>query len=463
MRIPKACAKRRSILAWIAQGEERSEASLLIGMPLCWIIELQGVIYVNTVSPSKPGRGYEWLVVAILTLAFGFEFLSRLALSYLLPLIQPELGITNSHIGLLGFVNTGFYSLSAIIFGYVQDRVGGRKKWLVFWLSVTFVASGATAFVTSIDQLFIVRALIGIAEGPLFGLFGVVLLNLNPRNFGRNLGIANAGVGLLAVTLGPVLVTQMVLYLTWQMTYLIISLPVLVIALLAGLFIKEIKHSPEEAARQKQALVEAGGVFSLFKNKNIIICIFMSIMLFGGYWTIMLFAPLYMVNVTGLSVQQMGMVTSLSGILYIVYCIVVPKLSDNLGRKPAVIGATLAAFIAPLMMALFPATLISTIFYVIFGGVAGSIPPIPSVVIPQESLVENLRTTANGVISGVGEFVGGSCMPIVVGHIADTSGLRFTMGVGALMILLNVFLTMGLKETSPQALERRALREADKT
>ncbi len=81
---------------------------------------------------KSSSSSYEWLVVVILTLAFGFEFLDRLAMAFMLPIIQPELNITNAQIGVLGFVNTGFYALSAIIFGWVQDRVGGRKQWLCF-------------------------------------------------------------------------------------------------------------------------------------------------------------------------------------------------------------------------------------------------------------------------------------------------------------------------------------------
>lgn len=404
-------------------------------------------------------RGYEFTVVLILTLAFGFEFLDRLAMSFMLPIIQPELKITNAQIGLLGFINTGFYSLSAIVFGWVQDKVGTRKKWLVFWMFATFVSTGLSSLVSSFDQLCVIRALVGITEGPLLGLFGALLIHVNPKNFGRNFGITNAGVGLIAVTFGPIAVTQVVQHFSWQTTYLLISIPTFIIALLCLFFIKEVAIDQQEAARHKQMLHDVGGVASLFKNKNVVICTLMGIFVFGGYWTLMLFAPLYLVNVSHFTVQQMGWVSSVMGILYITYCVLVPKLSDVYGRRPVLIATAVCCTVAPLLMAVAPGSVLSTIAYILFGGAIPSVVPLVAGVVPMESVVENLRTSANGLVSGVGEFLGGSCIPVVVGKVADTSGLQATMGIGAILLAINIICGLGLTESNPTVLAKRNEKE----
>lgn len=404
-------------------------------------------------------RGYEFTVVLILTLAFGFEFLDRLAMSFMLPIIQPELNITNAQIGLLGFINTGFYSLSAIVFGWVQDKVGTRKKWLVFWMFATFVSTGLSSMVSSFDQLCVIRALVGITEGPLLGLFGALLIHVNPKNFGRNFGITNAGVGLIAVTFGPIAVTQVVKHFSWQTTYLLISIPTFIIALLCLFFIKEVAIDQQEAARHKQMLHDAGGVASLFKNKNVVICTLMGIFVFGGYWTLMLFAPLYLVNISHFTVQQMGWVSSVMGILYITYCVLVPKLSDVYGRRPVLIATAVCCTVAPLLMAVAPGSVLSTIAYILFGGAIPSVVPLVAGVVPMESVIENLRTSANGLVSGVGEFLGGSCIPVVVGKVADTSGLQATMGIGAILLAINIFCGLGLTESNPTVLAKRDEKE----
>lgn len=398
---------------------------------------------------------YELLVVVILTLAFGFEFLDRLAMAFMLPIIQPELQITNEQIGILGFVNTGFYSLSAIVFGIIMDKVGGRKQWLCFWMFTTFLTTAACVFVTSYSQLIIVRALVGITEGPLLGLFGIMLIHVNPKTFGRNFGITNAGVGLIAVTLGPIAVTQIVQHFSWQMTYLIVSIPTLIIFFMILFFVKEIQLDPQEAVKQRRLLKEAGGLSALFQSRNVIICTIMGIAMFGGYWTLMLFAPLYLVKVANLSVTQMGWVSSTMGILYIVHCILVPKLSDVYGRKVILIITAACCTIGPLLMAVVPGSTLSIVAYVLFGGAIPAMVPLVAGVVPMESVVENLRTSANGLISGIGEFAGGSCMPVVVGRVADTSGLQATMGVGAILLAVNIICGFGLKESNPEVLAKR--------
>lgn len=399
--------------------------------------------------------GYEWLVVTILTLAFGFEFLDRLAMAFMLPIIQPQLNLTNTQIGVLGFVNTGFYALSAIVFGWVQDRIGGRKQWLAFWMFATFLSTAACVFVDSFSELMVVRALVGITEGPLLGLFGAILIHVNPRNFGRNFGITNSGVGLIAVTIGPVVITQIVQHFSWQMTYLLVSIPTLIIFFLIVFFIKEIEIDPREAVRHRQMLQDAGGITALFKSRNVVISTIMGVAMFGGYWTLMLFAPLYLVNVSHFTVQQMGWVSSVMGILYIVYCTLVPKLSDVYGRKPVLIITAVCCTVAPLLMAVMPGSIVSSFAYVLFGGAIPAMVPLVAGVVPMESVIENLRTSANGLISGVGEFLGGSCMPVVVGKIADTNGLQATMGVGALLLAINIICGFGLIESNQAVIEKK--------
>lgn len=404
---------------------------------------------------KNSSTSYEWLVVVILTLAFGFEFLDRLAMAFMLPVIQPELGINNEQIGLLGFINTGCYALSAIVFGWVQDRVGGRKQWLSFWMFATFLSTAACVFVDSFAELMVVRAMVGITEGPLLGLFGAILIHVNPKNFGRNFGITNSGVGLIAVTIGPVAVTQIVQHFSWQMTYLLVSIPTLIIFFLILFFIKEVEIDPQDAIRHKEMLRDAGGVTALFKSRNVVISTVMGVAMFGGYWTLMLFAPLYLVKVSHFTVQQMGWVSSTMGVLYIIYCTLVPKLSDVYGRKPVLIITAVCCTIGPMLMWLVPGSLISSIAYVMFGGAIPAMVPLVAGVVPMESVIENLRTSANGLISGVGEFLGGSCWPVVVGRIADTSGLQTTMGVGALLLAANIICGFGLIESNKTVLEKR--------
>jgi MFS family permease len=420
------------------------------------VIKKRGITLTEQVYDNNYDKRYELIVVILITLSFGFEFLDRLAMSYLLPIIQPELHITNTQIGLLGFINTGAYSISAVVFGIIQDKTGRRKVWFVTWMFLTFVATAVTAMVSSYEQLFVVRFFVGIVEGPLLGLFGCFLMQAGPKNFGRNYGIANAGVGLIAITLGPIMVTQLVQHFSWQRTYLLVAIPTLILTILLGIFLKEIHMDPEEARRQKEELKKAGGVLSMFKIRNVTLGIFANIFLFCGYWTLMLYGPLYLTNVGGYTVEQMGFISSTMGVLYLIWCVVTPKVSDIVGRRPAVIVAAILTSLSPFCMAVFPGTIIATIAYVAFTGMNSSMVPVLSGVIPIESVQEQLRTSAQGVSHGAGEFIGGACLPIGVGKVADNVGLAPGFMIGATALWLTAITTFFLKETNPVVLAKRA-------
>ena len=44
---------------------------------------------------------YQWRLTALLSLSFGFVLFDRNALSFLMPFVQPELGLSNTQVGML--------------------------------------------------------------------------------------------------------------------------------------------------------------------------------------------------------------------------------------------------------------------------------------------------------------------------------------------------------------------------
>lgn len=405
----------------------------------------------DTLSPPKTtgqplrGGGYEWFMTWTFFFCFGFIFLDRLAISYLLPIIQPNLNISNTQVGYIGFVTTGAYAVSAIVFGALSDRSGKRKIWLLIFLAITGLSSGAGVLVDSFGQLLVVRGIVGIGEGPLWPLMMAMLSNVSREDrFGRNSGITNVGVGVLAVTLGPIFITQLVQVASWQWTFLLSSIPTFVVLLVIGLFIKE---QPFEVDKTK---VKAGGfsaIIELIKIKNIVICMLICIGSMAGYWTLMLYAPLYLTEVAKVSVTEMGYISSAMGVLYIIYSFAVPSLSDRFGRKSMLILFYVLCTVAPLAMWALSGTSTSVVIYILFGGVPGAMSPLFMILIPMETVPDRLKASAQGLIMGFGEFIGGSIFPIFAGWVADTRGLSATMGVAAIMLGVDVVLGLFLTET----------------
>src|SRR5689334_19847783 len=72
-------------------------------------------------------RGYQWVLTALLSLNFGLVLFDRNALSFLMPFVQPELGFTNTQVGVLAGGLSLTWALSAFGAGIVADRFGSRK------------------------------------------------------------------------------------------------------------------------------------------------------------------------------------------------------------------------------------------------------------------------------------------------------------------------------------------------
>ena len=103
-----------------------------------------------------------WIALAGLSGVFLFEMLDNSILNVALPTIGRELEASTTSLQWV----TGAYSLVfgglMLVFGTIADRFGRRRVMLV-GLVLLGVASLATAFVTTTEQLIAVRAVMGIA------------------------------------------------------------------------------------------------------------------------------------------------------------------------------------------------------------------------------------------------------------------------------------------------------------
>lgn len=397
---------------------------------------------------KNQNRRYERTLVSLFFLAWGFVFLDRLVISFLFPIIVPEMNLTNAQVGQIGFVTTAAFALSAVVFGGLSDKSGLRKRWLVPLVFATALFTALCAFTQTFTQLMILRALVGVCEGPILPIMMSMLAQVSSQNkFGRNSGIVNGGVAIIGIFLGPMIVTQIASLTNWQMSFLLVSLPTFILAFALVKFTKEVEISPVDQAQHEK--MKAGGFVEALKYRNIVICCLIAIVNMAGYWTLLLFAPLYWVNVGNISVQNMGFMTSAMGLLGIVYAILVPKLSDNFGRKPITIIFYIFCILPPLAMYFFPGALPSFVIYLLFAGVAGGLGPIFMTLIPLETVPERLKATSTGLIIGLGEVLGGAVFPIFAGSIADTKGLPFMMLVAAGAFFLAFLFSFILKESHP--------------
>lgn len=392
----------------------------------------------------KKGIKYETKLVMLFFVAWGFLYLDRQAISMLMPMIIEDIALNNTKIGQINMWQTIGFAISAPVFAILSDRLGHKKK-ILFWATlVTSILALITMFAGSFNYLLIVRTLLGASEGIILPISISMLAAVSrPTTLGRNMGLVYAGAAVIGVAIGPVVVTQLGELFDWRYAFLFVSLPSFIAAMLMLKVVKEVEVSPLAAEANT---VTVSSILSGLKNRNILICTLISVFCMGAMWTFNSFLPLYLTQISQLSITQMGIVFSLFGLLTIVWQIFIPYSSDKIGRKPAMTGYLAMAMVTPLVLFIFPNSAASLVILVLFGGIILAMNTIYQSIIPVESVSPLVMASANALIMGVGELIGAFSIGFS-GVLADAYSLTAVMLVVPISYFVAFLISFGLIET----------------
>ena len=109
-------------------------------------------------------KSYRSLVLVLLTVVYGFNFIDRQIVGILAPFIQKDLGLTNTELGLLiGLAFATFYTLIAIPIAWLADRYN-RVNILSIALAVWSGFTALTGLANNFVQIGLARMGVGIGE-----------------------------------------------------------------------------------------------------------------------------------------------------------------------------------------------------------------------------------------------------------------------------------------------------------
>ncbi|MFN7622539.1 MAG: MFS transporter [Acidobacteriota bacterium] len=173
-------------------------------------------------KPKSPRRlpGLRWWIIGLVFLATLINYIDRLTVSVLAPLIMTDLGLSNLEYASLGTWFLLAYTISQGLSGRMYDRIGTR---LGFTISVTVWSIAATmhAFARGLGSLSLFRFLLGLGEaGNWPGAAKTVAewFPIRERAFG--MAIFNSGAALGSVV-APPLIVYLQSRLGWQMTFIV--------------------------------------------------------------------------------------------------------------------------------------------------------------------------------------------------------------------------------------------------
>ena len=177
---------------------------------------------------------FAWYVAIVLMICNTLSFIDRQILGLLVTPIKQELGISDTSIGLLQGLAFGlFYTLLGIPMGRIADRSSRRNlvaAGVFCWSVMTALCAGARGF----SGLFLARMGVGVGEATLSPSAFSLLSDYFPKHrLGTALSIFSMGIFFgsgLALILGGLIVGALG---SWRLTFLVVGLPGLLVALLA--------------------------------------------------------------------------------------------------------------------------------------------------------------------------------------------------------------------------------------
>jgi len=393
---------------------------------------------------------YERMLVTILFFSWGTVFFDRMAQMYLAPYFAPEFGLNHQQVGTLASVLALSWAGSTLFFGALSDRVG-RKPVLVPAVFAFSLLSWLSGMAHTFSQLLLIRALMGLAEGPTWSVITALIEDSSPvARRGRNIGVVVSAAALVGLSAAPILTTQVAARWGWRAAFFFAGLP----GLFSGFLIWRFVEEPRATDRGDRESASLADYLSILRYPNIWLCCLGAAGFMSWLFALNVFAPLYITEVAHQPATTAGFLLGASGLGSFFLGFLLPSLSDRVGRKPvlllmAVLSAVVPlAFLVPVLY-VYPIVLAVIVFAANTGqGIASLV----LVLVPTESVPPRFRATSIGMATLVGEVMGATVAPTVAGALAERYGLGLTMWLAAAGSGVVVVATLLLRESRTPAL-----------
>ena len=383
----------------------------------------------------------EFKAVAVMALGFGLVGIDRFLIATMYPVIARDLHLSYGDIGVITGVLALAWGASALFTGNASDRVG-RRAVLVGSLIVFALLIGGSGLAAGLTGLVAVRVVMGFADGAYTPTSIAATIEASaPQRHGLNIGIQQMMLPLCGLGIAPLLVSALLRLVSWRSVFLVFVLPGLLLAyavwrvIPAGASGGAESESPRSPRSSWEDWRQVLGYRNVLIGGGLMLCWLTCLI------TTSAFLPNYFVDYLKLPFAQMSAVMSAIGWGSTVGTLILPWLSDFVGRKPIMVFSTIGALSSLLLLQTTGAAawpLFCFLFLVHFFNnalITLTVGPLCSETVPPA-----LMATASGVVIAGGELFGGGIAPVVVGQLAQRIGIEHVLWLPIIMMMAGFLL-----------------------
>lgn len=394
----------------------------------------------------------KWMVLAGSFVAYMFDAVEILLLSFALPAIRAEFGLTTTQGGLLATATLLGIGVSSVTVGWLADNYG-RKRALMVSLAVFGVFTAALAVVPGFTMFLVLRFVAGLGLGGVWGVVSTYVVETWPAGQrGRAAAFVLSSFpigGVVAAVLSGALLPD------WRLLFLVAGAGVVIPLVIVGVFFRE----SAEWARQKSTPVRVKEIFSpALRGRTLLGATVAGLAMFG-WWGASTWLPTYLQTVKGIPTATVALFMTVLNLGMFVGYNVFGLIADRIGRKHAlVLSLAGVALTLPLYVIAADRTALLWLgpmfaFFAAFAGVFGAY--------LGELFPTRVRTTGAGFCFNVGRGVS-AFAPLTLGALAITAGFGTGLLVCAAFIacaaVAMTFLP-DLRGSTPQAWRLSTRRE----
>lgn len=381
---------------------------------------------------------YPRYTLFILTVVYVFNFIDRQILVILQESIKQELDLSDTQLGLMtGFTFAIFYVSFGIPIARLADK-GNRRNIIAVSLTIWSAMTALSGMAQNFIQLLLARIGVGIGEaGGSPPAHSIISDLYPPKKRATALAIYSTGIS-IGILLGFLIGGWVNQYLGWRMTFLVVGIPGILLALILRFTLKEpprgLSEKGTDVVNQQHSMKD---VFKLLREKKS----FRYIAIGAGFaayvsYTVTSWLPPFLARVHGMSSAEIGTWLSLifgigTGIGYFMGGYITDRLSKKDMRWYLWLPALALILAIPLALVAFFATEANTtLFAIILPALLNSLYLAPCIALTHGIVNVRMRALASAILFFVLNIIGLGFGPFVGGIISDA--LQPKLGVDAL-------------------------------
>lgn len=285
----------------------------------------------DSISNNSTANGFKlpglrWLIIGLVFLATLINYIDRLTVSVLAPLITKDLNLTNTEFGGIATWFLFAYTISQSLSGKLYDRVGIKKGFTVS-IIVWSVAAMSHAFASGLRSLSVFRFILGLGEaGNWPGAAKTVAVWFPSRQRALGMAIFNSGAAIGSIVAPPVIVGLTAYFGHWQQTFVVTGLLGFFWLILWWLIydtpenhkwltaeefklIKEdeVVHTADTQSAEASAQTKPAGWFDLLGYRQTWAIVVGRFLVDPVWWLYITWLPLYLSQVHGFDLKQIGL------------------------------------------------------------------------------------------------------------------------------------------------------------